>query len=160
MMIRPALSTDAAAITQLIRSLLADIYAHPTGIGAEAFLSSISEAAIAERITNSSYQFWVIEHNGELIGEVAIRDKSHLLHLYVAQAHQGQGLARKLWQQACTQLRNAVDGPITVNSSRKAVPVYQHFGFAIAGDAIETNGIVFVPMLLRTLSRPTASSLA
>jgi GNAT superfamily N-acetyltransferase len=159
MIIRPAHNSDATAISTLIRSLLADIYAHPDGIGAEAFLGSISAESIATKMANNSYQFWVAEQDGELIGEVAVRDQSHLLHLYVAQAEQGKGLARKLWQQACTHLRKAKDGPITVNSSRNAVPMYQHFGFEIAGAAIETNGIVFVPMQLRSFnSLATADS--
>ena len=85
----------------------------------------------------------------ELVGVVALRDNSHLYHLFVAQAHQGKGLGRSLWQsvkQAAFRAGNA--GRFTVNSSLNAIPAYERFGFIPSGPKVEKHGVAFVPMQL------------
>ena len=44
--------------------------------------------------------YHVAEDAGRLVGVVAVRDNKHLYHLFVAEPHQGQGLARELWSVA------------------------------------------------------------
>lgn len=93
----------------------------------------------------------------ELAGFIAIRDGSHLFHLFVGRAHQRQGLGRRLWQQALRELCTPnSEGGFTVNSSLAAVPVYCSFGFAPAGSTQSVDGISFLPMRrpgLATMSR-------
>ena len=72
---------------------------------------------------------------------------SHLFHLFVERAHQGQGIARRLWERALAELcAPNSDGGFTVNSSLRAVPVYQAFGFVAAGSIQSMHGISFLPM--------------
>lgn len=149
MQIRSATEADAGRISGLIRSLSGPFMLSPDGSGAERFLESISEQAIRGYILATNFSYLVAEFEGELAGVVALRDNSHLYHLFVAPAHQGKGLGRSLWsvvRQAALQSGNS--GRFTVNSSLNAVPVYARFGFVPTGPKVETHGVAFVPMQL------------
>jgi len=75
-----------------------------------------------------------------------MKNKNHLYHLYVSNEYQGQGVARKLWEQAMSHCRNNI---YTLRSSLYAVPVYKKFGFVEVGEAQEKNGIDFQEMELK-----------
>lgn len=85
----------------------------------------------------------------QLAGLIALRNRSHLFHLFVARSFQGQGLSRQLWSyalKACLTEENTTT--FTVNSSIYAQGVYEKMGFKVPGKAIETKGIVFIPLIL------------
>lgn len=142
--IEPASVGDAAAISALILSLSEPFFTSPTREGAEPFLASISEAAEARYLADPRFAFWLAWQGETLAGLVAMRDGSHLFHLFVAPAFQGQGLARRLWLHALQQLPAAPRH--TVNASLNAVPVYERFGFRAVGAVQHQHGIAFVPM--------------
>lgn len=149
MQIRSATEADAAQISSLIRSLGGQMLVSPDGSGAEAFLDSIAEQAVRGYISACNFLYLVAEIEHELLGVVALRDNSHLYHLFVARAHQGKGLGRSLWlavKQAALRAGNG--GRFTVNSSLNAIPVYERFGFIPSGAKVEKHGVAFLPMLL------------
>lgn len=145
--IRPATTDDAQAISDLIFSLAHYFTLHPKGEGAEGFFKSISPSAIKVYIEADNFMYFGGFVGSKLAGIVAIRDKTHLFHLFVAKEFQGQGIARKLWncaRNSAIQTGN-VEG-FTVNSTPYALPVYEGFGFHATGPKVETQGIAFVPM--------------
>jgi GNAT superfamily N-acetyltransferase len=145
--IRSAKSTDALAISTLIRSVAHFFTLHPEGVGAEAFLETVSPAAIEDLINAPNFRYLVGSIEGELAGVAAIRDSAHLYHLFISPVFQRQGMGRLLWHEAMTDaIRRGNPGTFTVNSTPFAVPVYQSFGFTVAGPKVETKGIAFVPM--------------
>lgn len=149
MQIRSATDADAAQISSLIRSLSGTFILSPDGSGAEPFLDSITEQAVRGYISASNFSYLVAEIDDELVGVVALRDNSHLYHLFVAQAHQDKGRGRSLWlavRQAALQAGNG--GRFTVNSSLNAIPVYERFGFIPSGPKVEKDGVAFIPMQL------------
>ncbi len=149
MLIRPATSADARRISELIHALSGPFTVSPTGEGAALFFASITEQAIRSYILADNFSYLVAEAGNELAGVVAMRDNSHLYHLFVAPAFQGQGLGRRLWvtvREAAVAAGEA--GHFTVNSSLNAVPVYGRFGFTPSGPKVETHGIAFLPMRL------------
>lgn len=82
-----------------------------------------------------------------------MRDSAHLFTLFVAEDFQGQGLGRRLWELARAECLAAGNpGAFTVNSSKYAVPVYERFGFVVAGPVQTRNGVLYVPMKM-TLNR-------
>jgi GNAT superfamily N-acetyltransferase len=85
----------------------------------------------------------VAEQDNRLCGMIALRDGSHVQHLFVRDDTRGRGIARQLWEHA---LRLHGDRAYTVNSSETAVPVYTRFGFIGSGPAQTANGVRFVPM--------------
>ena len=146
---RNATQADAAKISTLIRSLSGPFLVSPDGLGAGRFLDSITEQAVRSYISASNFSYLVAEIDSELVGVVALRDHSHLHHLFVAQAHQGKGVGRNLWLSVkLAAFRATNSGRFTVNSSLNAIPVYERFGFIASSPKVEKNGVVFLPMHL------------
>jgi len=148
--IRRAVAQDAEAISALIQSVAHFFTLHPQGLGAEGFLQRISPEAIQQTITAPNFLYNIGLVDDQLAGVVAVRDNTHLYHLFVGQAFQGRGFSRLLWQHAKVAAMAAGNHhAFTVNSTPYAVPVYERFGFTATGQRVETQGIAFVPMELQ-----------
>lgn len=149
MNIEAASLADAQDISALIIELSAPFYISPSREGAEPFLASVSAEAERRYLSAGNFRFHLARSNGQLAGVVALRDGSHLFHLFVAKAFQGQGLARQLWGVARSEAMQAGNpGEFTVNASLNAVPVYEKFGFVRQGEVQRMHGICFQPMRL------------
>lgn len=149
MHIRPARIDEAAQLSRLINDLVPQLSLSEDRTGIEIFLASISASAIEGYIRAENFCYQVGESAGQLVGVVAIRDNSHLYHLFVAREFQDQGLARTLWQSAReAAIQRGNSGRFTVNASLNAAPVYQRFGFVATEPAQTLHGVTFQPMLL------------
>lgn len=147
MKIRAARPADARAISDLIMCFRDQLTADPEGGGAEVFFASVSAEAEEGYIRSDRYDFVVAETGGELAGFVAMRDRTHLFHLFVAPRFQRQGLARELWRRVQEAAGPAGARPeFTVNSSLSAVPVYERLGFVRCSPPEQRDGVVYVPM--------------
>lgn len=147
--IRLAKPSDAPDISRLIKRLTRFFTVDLQGVGAEGFLSSLEPSSISKLITASNYKYYVGLQGEEMVGTVAIRDSSHLFHLFVVESLHGQGKGSLLWQYAKTAAMNAGNaGRFTVNSTVFGVSVYESFGFRAVGPKTESMGIAFVPMVL------------
>jgi GNAT superfamily N-acetyltransferase len=147
MKFRPGTPADAEAIAELIASFQSELTDDPSGAGAEQFLAAVSIQAERDYLASERYRYLLAYSDSQLAGFVAIRDGSHLFHLFVERSHQGQGVARRLWERALQELSPpGGDGGFTVNSSLSAVPVYEAFGFIPAGSIQREHGISFLPM--------------
>src|SRR5213592_1898623 len=98
--IRVGLPSDAEVVAGLIASFQSELTDDPSGSGAERFLASVSVEAEREYLASERYRYLLAFSTSELAGFISIRDGSHLAHLFVARAHQGKGLGRRLWEQA------------------------------------------------------------
>lgn len=149
LIIRRAQLSDAPAIALLIGELMPYMTLRADGAGAEQFMENMACPAIETYVSGAGYQYQVGLIGGELVGVVALRDNSHLFHLFVAQKRHRQGIARRLWDAA---LRAAVSSGnaegFTVNSSLHGLPLYRSLGFVATGDKVEHHGIAYVPMVL------------
>lgn len=137
---------DAPAISRLITAVAHYFTLHPQGVGAEDFLKTVSAPALASTIADPRFAYFKAVENGTLAGVVAVRDSSHLYHLFVDATFQRRGLSRQLWDHARAAVRESNPGYFTVNSTTYAQPVYERFGFVATGPRVETHGIAFVPM--------------
>jgi GNAT superfamily N-acetyltransferase len=146
--IRAATIDDAAAISALIRPLAEKYISFEfSSQGAEALLNSLSASAM-----EGYFQTHIIYHVGEandgLVGVVGMRNNSHLYHLFVAEAFQRQGIAKKLWDVAQEVSRQrGHTGSYTVNASRCSVAVYRKFGFSPSGPLQTRNDVTYFPMV-------------
>ena len=103
----------------------------------------------------SGYSYHVAEFKGLIKGVVAVRDNTHLYHLFVAEQFHRKGIAKKLWQHAMKEcLRDGNTGEFTVNSSAYALGVYRKLGFVAQSGPQEKNGVVFYPMKLIVQGQP------
>ena len=138
---------DAEAIASLIASFQSELTDDPSGAGAEEYLATVSFQAEREYLASERYRYLLAYSDSQLVGFIAIRDGSHLFHLFVERSHQRQGIARRLWERVLEELCAAgTDACFTVNSSLSAVPVYQAFGFVPVGSVQTMHGISFLPM--------------
>lgn len=149
MQVRLATVDDVPRISALIRSLCEPFFLLPGGESAELFLQSIGEAAVQGYVTAQNFCYHVVESEGQLAAVVALRDNSHLYHLFITPGFQGRGMARELWQLVKVQALQAGNpGRFTVNSSLNAVPVYERFGFVATEPVVAKHGVSFQPMVL------------
>jgi ribosomal protein S18 acetylase RimI-like enzyme len=142
--IRPATQSDADKVSALAVALAPYFLSNPPSSGAEGFLATLSPEAMAKRISAPTYRYFLAESGAGLSGFIALRDESHVYHLFVKPDAQRQGTARSLWEHARDSSGHC---RFTVNSSLAAVAVYERFGF-VATDGPQTkNGLAFVPMV-------------
>jgi GNAT superfamily N-acetyltransferase len=145
--IRNAAPADAPMISALIHGESIHCTVHPDGEGAEHFFSSITPQAIAAYISSPNYLYFVGSVGPDLAGIVAIRDLSHLIHLFVAAKFHRRGIGSALWAHAKARaLEKGNRNQFTVHSTRIAVPFYERLGFEAEAPPMEKNGIAFVPM--------------
>jgi len=95
---------DAEAIAGLIASFQSELTDDPSGAGAEEYLASVSVQAERKYLASERYRYLVAYSDSQLAGFIAIRDASHLFHLFVERSHQRQGIARRLWERALEEL--------------------------------------------------------
>ncbi len=151
--IRIAQVGDAGRIAALIRESAAKfILCDFSAEGKSRFLSDHTSMAVANRI-RTRFRYRIAQFGGELVAVIGMREWAHLYNLFVAEAFQRQGFGRALWEQARAEcLERGNPGTFTVNSSKKAVPVYETFGFVATASVQVIGGVQFVPMRLETRS--------
>ncbi|MHA3049504.1 GNAT family N-acetyltransferase [Acinetobacter sp. ANC 4641] len=140
MQIRQTTLRDIPAIQSLIQPYLVDFVVDESG------LAHFSEQVVTDFINHPEVHSFVAEQSQQILGVIAYREPAHLLHFFVDQRHQSQGIGRQLWQWA---EQHALQQPIqefTVNSSCAAQDVYRRFGFATTKDVTEAHGLRFIPM--------------
>ncbi|MDP6967900.1 MAG: GNAT family N-acetyltransferase [Gammaproteobacteria bacterium] len=97
------------------------------------------------RLSSAEFANFVFTKNKLILGYISIKDKCHVYHLFVAEEHQGKGVARKLWEHAAAYLGS---DRYTVRAAIYAVPVYKRFGFKEAEPVASKDGMIFQPMVL------------
>lgn len=143
--LRPATPDDAPSIAALIARYADELVLDRAQAGP--YLASVSEDAERGYLASPRYRYHVATTDAGLAGFIAMRDTTHLFHLFVERSWHRQGLARALWERARPVAAGAGSPPrCTVNSSLSAVPVYRAFGFIEAGPVTHVHGIAFVPM--------------
>jgi GNAT superfamily N-acetyltransferase len=149
MKIRLATLEDAPSISALASALSREFIAHEfTEDAARILLESMDPPSIRRYIA-SGYRYHVAEEEGALIGAIAIKGNDHIYHLFVSKGFHGRGIARALWNTAKAEsLAEGNPGRFTVNASLGAVGLYERFGFVKQSGAVNTSGVLSVPMRL------------
>lgn len=149
MQLRSGTVNGAEAIADLIASFQPELTDNPDGSGAESYLDSVSSQAERVYLESPRYSYIIAEHGGAMLGFIALRDVSHVFHLFVALDYQRKGVARRLWHEAkALALKTSTPRQFTVNSSLRAVATYRAFGFEATGQVVSLHGISFMPMQL------------
>jgi len=143
-LIRPAIESDALAVSELTAGLSEYFASGSVSQISQEFWDSISVEAVTGRIVSPDYDCFVAGDTDGLSGFVAFRKPSHLFHLFVASRAQSRGLGKLLWQKV---LERSACPEITVNSSVFAIPFYQRLGFVRVGPDKSEGGISYSPMV-------------
>ena len=110
-------------------------------------LNTLAEEQFLQRINSAEYSNYVYCIDDEIVGYIAMKESSHLYHLFVSEAHQGNGIANGLWKHICGKCSAE---KYSVRSSLYAVPVYKKWGFVETDMVREKDGIKFQAMALIT----------
>lgn len=147
--IRPIDLGDIEAVANLLADLSTEFIIGEFERAAQQHFLRKNDAESIRGFLANGYRYHVAEVDGQLIGFVGVRDNSHLYHLFVAKALQRRGVGRMLWERAKHECElSGHRGPFTVNSSNNAVPIYERWGFRLAGPRVNSNGILYNPMRL------------
>jgi GNAT superfamily N-acetyltransferase len=140
---------DIPAAARLLRDLAREFIVNEfSAEAASTFLRENDEEGICGYVARG-HVYHVADTGAELAGFIAVRDGSHLFHLFVARHWHGHGVARRLWDVARARaLAAGNSGVFTVNSSKVARPVYEAFGFVPTAPLQCKHGIWFHPMQL------------
>jgi len=136
--------SETAAVSSLAREVFDQFVAphYPTE-GVAEFHRYASVEALSQR--HKSGHITLVEHSGELVGLLHLREPRHVSMLFVQSSRQRGGIARGLLAAAGT-LAGDTDCQFTVSSSPNAVSAYERLGFRITGSEQCVHGIRFVPM--------------
>lgn len=115
--------------------------------GVEAFKTLVSVKQLTERLRAGSILIVGILDE-TIIAATEMLTKGHILLVYVGANVQGKGIGRLLLEQIVQYARKHLPHleMLTLNSAVTAVDFYLKFGFEIAGDTFERNGIRATPM--------------
>jgi ribosomal protein S18 acetylase RimI-like enzyme len=153
MQIRAIEEADIGAVAQLLQELATQFIVHESvPESAALFLRENDEAALRGFIGGGRHVYYVALVDGALAGFIAMRDKTHLFHLFVARGQQGRGIARALWEHA--RAASGHPGDFTVNASNSAVGVYEALGFRRTAPMQCVKGLYFNPMALDASMHP------
>lgn len=142
MFVRPATPADASMFSELVARNLRLVAVDPSGAGTEEFCSQTSASAFAEYLASQRYSFLAALDGDRIVGFIGLRDRTHLMHLFIDPAHQRKGIGHQLWDAA-----RLLDQPgYTVNASLNAQIFYQSLGFLPTGPAKKAYGVAYIPM--------------
>ena len=92
-------------------------------------------------------KMWGYYYEDEIAGVISTRDVSHISLLFVDKKYHRKGIAKALFSELLSELKQNPDVKIiSVNSSPYAVEVYKKLGFNQTDEKQEKDGIIFVPM--------------
>ena len=145
--IRRGTIEDAERISAFVTALSQEyIVGEFSAKGRGNFLQDHTPSAMQQRLAGD-FRFYLAYSGDELAGVAAIRSNKHLYYLFIAQAFQRSGLARRLWAQVrADSLALGNPGDFTVNASNYAVAAYEKLGFRRTESTKETNGVLYNPM--------------
>ena len=98
---------------------------------------------IADKTIMSKLEFYGAFVDDELLGIIAMRNKSHIIMLFTKKEYHRKGIAKALFNYVLGITDSKI---ITVNSSPYAVEIYHKLGFINTENEKEIDGIKFTPM--------------
>ncbi|MDD3741081.1 MAG: GNAT family N-acetyltransferase [Bacteroidales bacterium] len=115
--------------------------------GSEFFYNWIQASKIAERQIKQT-NIWLAFKDSELAGMIEIRDNKFISLLFVDKLYQGQGIAKKLFNESLKEMikRDTNLEKFYVHASPYSIPVYRKMGFVDTDTMREENGIKYLPM--------------
>jgi len=121
---RKAHISDARSLNHLIVSL--ENYYNNEGISPFFAKKITVEAFEGYLMDEKSYEHYVCEEEGKIIGYFSLLNAIHFLYLFVDEKYHKQGVAKALVAYA---LKDKEHTHYSVNSSLYAVPFYEKLGF-------------------------------
>ncbi|ASC70185.1 putative N-acetyltransferase YjdG [Halomicronema hongdechloris C2206] len=141
-LIRSAIPADAEAIHQLVMAvIIRDLHPELSSEGQQTLARIITPDSLRQRLQRGA-KIWVAEEAENLVGVIEVTPQQHIKLFFVASHRRHRGIGRLLFE----MVKHHTTGPITVNSSAYALPVYRRLGFLQHGPITSHHGITFYPL--------------
>lgn len=148
MQIRLLEDRDVPAVAALFQAAAGEFIVNESPDGAPQFMADNDEAGFRKHVA-AGYVYHVAHVGDALVGFVAVRELTHLYHLFVDKRWHRQGIARRLWDHGRdAALAAGNPGYFTVNASNFALPLYAALGFVPTAPLQFVNSLYFTPMRL------------
>ena len=153
--IRAMSEEDVEGGIELVMNVFNDFVApdfRPEGIAS--FAEWANPAAFAERL-RGRYLALVAVQRDRIVGVIEWMPPEHVAMLFVDPTIQGEGIGRRLFEEALRRIRATHQDvkTIRVHASRYAVPFYRRLGFRQADLEQEKDGMRYTPMRLSVEER-------
>ena len=111
------------------------------------FYDWIQPSRITERQRNQ-INLWVAFKDLKLVGMIEIRDNKFISLLFVDKDYQGQGIAKRLFDESLKEIirRDSKLDKFYVHASPYSIPIYKKLGFIETDKMQEENGMKYLPM--------------
>ena len=114
-----------------------------TMAGMELFRDLTSPVSLSINTFQSGVVLYGYFENDAMLAVGALKEKKHILMLYVLPGEQGKGIGKKL----LAFMEELCEGElITLNSSDSAISFYQRSGFSVCGERNDRDGLISTPM--------------
>jgi len=137
---------------EMIYQLIKKVYDEYVSIdyfeeGNKFFYDWIQPSKIADRQLIQT-NIWVAYKDSELVGMIEIRDNKFISLLFVDKKYQGQGIAKRLFNESLKEIiqRDFNLDKFYVHASPYSIPIYRKMGFIETDNMREENGIKYLPM--------------
>lgn len=122
----------------------ADVYS-PEGI--RNFEDFITDTTLHRMFVMGTYQMFVALSEGEIIGMITLRNRTHISLLFVDERYHRRGVGRALMEYLENYLLTEIGASrVTVNASPYGEPFYHRLGFRDLRPREEKSGIIYTPM--------------
>ncbi len=135
-------------IYQLIKKVYDEFVSYDyTKEGNQFFYDWIQPDKIAKRQTDNRVML-IAKSGSKIIGVIEIRENNRISLLFVDKEYQGQGIAKRLFQDSLEILKqkNSILDKFYVHASQFSIPIYKKLGFIEVDSLQENHGIKYMPM--------------
>lgn len=140
---------DGFDINELIKKVYDEFVSIDyTEEGNKFFYNFIQAENFVDRYEKSNNIILIAKQAGKTIGIIEIRSNNQISLLFVDKLYHGQGIARKLFDDALKRckLRNKNIDKFYVHASPFSIPVYERLGFYKTDEMKEDFGLKYLPM--------------
>jgi len=111
------------------------------------FEESVNSNHIAKFISDVKMDWFVAVNGNNLVGVIAVTERTHVKYFFVDPSYQGRGIGKALWNTAAQ--KGVFGDQLTVRSSLNAVPIYERLGFISVGPPKIFEGLHFQSMVAK-----------
>ncbi|HVM83103.1 MAG TPA: GNAT family N-acetyltransferase [Candidatus Binatia bacterium] len=154
--IRAPLSADHLEMAALIQTLIPRYLARDlTPEGIALVRENADAGVIGARLGGLRYPLWspafVAVAGSRVVGFGAVRDRTHITQIQVAEDWHGRGVGRRLAAALVDEVRRRepATSAVTLNAAVGALGAYLRMGFVPVGPRLTWRGITAQPMVLR-----------
>lgn len=120
-----------------------------SGEGVKNFKDFVNDPNLKKMFIAGEYQVWGAFDAGVIVGILSVRNRSHISLLFVDSDYHRRGIGAAMLSRLFADAKNEQGlTEMTVNSAPYAVGFYHKMGFTDLAEQMESDGIIYTPMII------------